>query len=932
MRRTAFAAVFALALAAGAPPVLAQSSQPVPAAELAQSVDIPFEEFTLDNGLRVVVHTDRKAPVVAVAAWYNVGAKDEPEGQTGYAHLFEHIGLFNPTENLPGGLMEPLRAIGATDWNGTTWFDRTNFFQTVPTSALDQALYMESDRMGHLLGALNQERLDNQRGVVQNEKRQGDNQPFGLVYYAQLEALFPPGHPYRHSTIGSMADLDAASLEDLRQWHRDNYGPNNAVLVIAGDIDAATARQKVQQYFGHIPRGATNEPAQADIPTLPARIDQLMHDRVPNTRLYRTWVVPGLLAEESADLQVAASVLGGLASSRLDNALVRGDETATSVGTGYQAFHRIGMFTVTVDVKPGQDADAVSRKLDALIADFIANGPTGDEIARTVTSSLSGQIQALEPVGGFGGKAVVLAEGELYADDPGFYRRELAAMGAVTPASVKAVMDRWLTRPVLATRVDPGEREPYAEAADNRPAPAPADPLPFTPREPMPPVGPMKALDFPAVERARLSNGMEVIYARSTTAPVTRVAVEFNAGVAADPADAPGTQRLMLDLLTEGTTSKTAVQIAEEAERLGANVGAFASVDRTTVALNAVSPNLAPSLDLLADVIRNPAFRPADLERRRNQQLASIAQEQTSPNGMGARVLPVVLYGPDHPYGRAWSGLGAAEAVRGLDRDDLIAFHQRWVRPDNAQLFIVSDKPLSELTPLLEARFGAWAAPAEPKGSKAFDAPIPAPRPRIVLVDRPQSPQSLILGGVVLPVTGQDDLVTVTAANEVIGAGFLSRINQDIRETRGWSYGVNGRLNPLERQTPYIVNAPVQSDRTGESIAALIDQYRAFLADRGVSAAERERTVNGNVRQLPGSFESSANVLNALRTNALYGRPDNYWETLAPRYEAMTAAQMDAEARRVLDDDMVWVVVGDAAVVRPQLEGLGLEVEVRPAQ
>ena len=933
MRRTAFAAVLALALAAAAPPVLSQTRQPVPASELARSVDIPFEAFTLDNGLRVVVHTDRKAPVVAVAAWYNVGAKDEPVGQTGFAHLFEHIGLFNPTENLPGGLMEPLRALGATDWNGTTWFDRTNFFQTVPTSALDQALYMESDRMGHLLGALNQERLDNQRGVVQNEKRQGDNQPYGLVYYAQLEALFPPGHPYRHSTIGSMGDLDAASLEDLRQWHRDNYGPNNAVLVLAGDIDADTARRKVQQYFGHIPRGAENEPAQADIPTLPARIDRLMHDRVPNTRLYRSWVVPGLLADEAADLQVAASVLGGLASSRLDNALVRGDETATAVTTGYQPFHRVGMFTVTVDVKPGQDADAVSARLDQLIDDYIASGPTADEIARTVTSTLSGQIQALEPVGGFGGKAVVLAEGELYAGDPGFYRKELADLGAVTPASVKAVMERWLTRPVLATRVDPGEREPYVEAADSRPAPAPAEPLAFTPREPMPPVGPMKALDFPDVERARLSNGMEVIYARSTTVPVTRVAVEFDAGVAADPADAPGTQRMMLDLLTEGTASKTAVQIAEEEERLGADIGAFANVDRTTVGLTAVTANLEPSLDLLADVIRNPAFRAADIERRRNQQLASIAQEKSSPNGMGARALPVVLYGPDHPYGRAWSGLGAAEAVQALDREDLTGFHQRWIRPDNAQLFIVSDRPLAELTPLLEARFGAWAPPAVAKGTKAFDAPIPAPRPRIVLIDRPQSPQSLIMGGLVLPVTGRDDLVTLNAANEVIGAGFLSRINQDIRETRGWSYGLGGRVNPLERQTPYIINAPVQSDRTGESIAVLIDQYRAFLSDRGVTAAERERTVNGNVRQLPGSFESSANVLNALRTNALYDRPDDYWETLSPRYESMTAAQMDAEARRVLNPaGMIWVVVGDASVVRPQLEALGMEVEVRAPQ
>ena len=931
MRNAAFLAAAALLLTAPTI-VLAQSAAPVPAAVLARSVDIPFEEFTLDNGLRVVVHTDRKAPVVAVAAWYNVGSKDEPEGQTGFAHLFEHIGLFNPTENLPGGLMEPLRAMGATDWNGTTWFDRTNFFQTVPTSALDQALYMESDRMGHLLGALNQERLDNQRGVVQNEKRQGDNQPFGLVYYAQLEALFPAGHPYRHSTIGSMADLDAASLEDLRQWHRDNYGPNNAVLVLAGDIDTAEARRLVQQYFGHIPRGATNEPARADIPTLPARIDRVMHDRVPNTRLYRTWVVPGLVDASAADLQVAAAVLGGLATSRLDNALVRGDESATSVGTGYQAFHRLGMFTVTVDVKPGGDVEAVSQRLDQLIADYVATGPTADEIARTVTSSLSGRIQALEPVGGFGGKAVVLAEGELYADDPGFYRRQLASLGAVTPASVQAVMSRWLTRPVLAVRVDPGEREAYVEAADARPAPAAAEPLAFTPRDPMPAVGVIKALDFPDTERARLSNGLEVVYARSTTVPTTRVAVEFDAGVAADPADALGTQTLMLAALTEATTTRDVVALNEEQERLGAAIGAFAGVDRTTVSLTAVTANLEPSLDLLADVIRNPAFKPADVDRLRAQQLAGIAQEKSSPNGMGARALPGVLYGAAHPYGRAWSGLGDTAAVEGLDRDDLAAFHQRWIRPDNARIFIVSDRPLAELTPMLEARFGAWAAPSVARGAKAFDAPVSPAQPRIVLIDRPQSPQSLILGGLVLPVTGRDDLVAFQAANEVIGNGFLSRINQDIRETRGWSYGLNGRTTLLENGVPYIISAPVQSNRTGESIAVLIDQYRAFLSDRGVTAAERERTVNGNVRQLPGSFESSAAVLNALRSNALYGRPDNYWETLAPRYEAMTADAMDAEARRIIDSGrFVWVVVGDAATVRPQLEALGLPVEVRAA-
>ncbi|TNJ35704.1 M16 family metallopeptidase [Arenimonas terrae] len=912
----------------------AETAAAAPASELARSITIPYEAFTLDNGLRVVVHTDRKAPVVAVQAWYNVGSKDEPKGKTGFAHLFEHIGLFNPTENLPGGLMVPLRDIGATDWNGTTWFDRTNFFQTVPTSALEQALYMESDRMGHLLGALNQERLDNQRGVVQNEKRQGDNQPYGMVEYAQLETLFPEGHPYRHSTIGSMADLDAATLEDLRQWHRDNYGPNNAVLSLAGDIDVATARRLVEKYFGHIPRGAANEPAAADIPTLPKRVDLTLHDRVPATRLYRTWVVPGTLDDQTAELDIAATVLGGLNSSRLDEALVRREQVAVAVTTSYLPFHRLGLFEVTVDVKPGQDPEAVGRRLDALIADYVAKGPTADEVARATTSWLASFIRAIEPTGGFGGKSVILAEGALYAGDPGYYPRTVTAdYAAATPASVRKTLQAWLSRPVLAITVAPGEREAYEEAVAERPAPAPVAPLAITPREKMPGVGTMKPLDFPDVERARLGNGLEVVYARSTAVPMTQVAVEFDAGVAADPADALGTQRLLLSLLDQGTATRDATAIAETSERLGATLTTQASLDRTAVLLGIVSPNLAPGLDLLADVVRRPAFNEADLERVRAQQLAAIDQERSSPNGIGLRALPGLLYGKAHPYGRPFSGLGRPEAVTALDRDDLVAFHQRWLRPDNARIFVVSDRPLAELQPLLEARFGDWQAPEAAKGRKDFSADIPAPQPRIVLIDRPQSPQSLILGAVVLPVSGKDDLVAFNAANEVIGNGFLSRINQDIRETRGWSYGLNGRVSLAEQRSPYIISAPVQANRTGESVQVLIDQYAAFLGDKGVTAAERERTINGSVRSLPGGFETSAAVLNALRGNALYGRPDTYWETLGPKYEALSAADMDAAARRIIrDEDLVWVVVGDAASVKPQLEKLGMTVEVRAAE
>jgi zinc protease len=927
---TTFAIVAGATL--GSPTLATQGSETAsPVSRLVEQVDIPFETFTLDNGLRVVVHEDRKAPVVAVAAWYNVGSKDEPAGRTGFAHLFEHIGLFNGTENFPQGLMEPLRALGATDWNGTTWFDRTNYFQTVPTPALEQALYMESDRMGHLLGALTQERLDNQRGVVQNEKRQGDNQPFGLVNYATLEALFPEGHPYRHSTIGSMADLDAASLADVRQWFRENYGPNNAVLVLAGDIDAATARPLVQRYFGHIPRGPENVPAQADVPTLPARVDARMTDRVANTRLYRSWAVAGLTADDSVALDVAADILGGLASSRLDDILVRREQTAVQVTTGYLPFQRVGMFQVTADVKPGEDADAVSRRLDAIIADFLANGPTEAEVQRAATTTVAQSIRALEQVGGFGGKAVVLAEGMLYADDPAFQRRRLDAYARVTPAQVRAAAQRWLSRPVYALRVDPGERGPYQEAAGGARAQAGGaseEPLTIVQREPVPAVGEIANLDFPEIERARLSNGIEVTYVRRQTIPSAQIAVEFDAGIASDPAGRLGTHGLMLSLLSEGTTSRDAAEIAQEEERLGAVINTATNLDRTAITLAALTPNLGPSLDLLADIVRNPAFAPAEVERLRAQRLAQIANERTQPIGMAQRVLGATLYGASHPYGRPFTGTGDPAIVQALSRDDLVAFHESWLRPDNARIFAVADLPLAELMPMLEARFGTWRAPARPRGAKAFAAPAGG-KGRILLIDRPQSPQSMIVAASLLPLSGSDDVLPLLAANEVLSAGFLARINQDIRETRGWSYGVFGQVQLLENRLPLLITAPVQTNQTGPSIQAMIDQIRGFTTDRGVTGAELQRVISGNTRQLAGSFETSGQLLNALRTNALLRRPDDFYETVAGRYRGMTAQTLDQAARTAIrPEDFLWVVVGDASVVRPQLEPLGLPVEM----
>ena len=911
------------------------ATQAAPVADLVAAVDIPYTKFTLDNGLTVLVHEDHKAPVVALSVWYNVGSKDEPAGKTGFAHLFEHL-MFGGSENAPGSYFTPMRNMGATDMNGTTYFDRTNYFETVPTPALEQALFMESDRMGYMLGAISQETLDLQRGVVQNEKRQGDNQPYGLNQYKQLEALFPEGHPYRHSTIGSMADLDAASMQTVRDWFNSNYGPNNAVLVLAGDITPAKARELTEKYFGPIAKGPVNTPAQAAVPTLAAPISETTHDRVSNARVQISWAVPGMLDPDSVPLSVAASVLGGLASSRLDNELVRGEQTAVSVGAGNSAFHRVGMFNIQMDVKPGEDPAAVEARAREILNGLIADGPTQDEINRVVTQYASRRIQGLEQVGGFGGKATALAEGQLYAGDPEFYKKQLAAYAAVTPAQVKAAMQKWLTRPAYTLTTLPGQREAYQEAAAS-PSGANHTPAPEIQRKARmerPQIGQVANVDFPAVERARLSNGMEVIYAHRDASPTTKIAIDFDAGLAADDRAKLGLQSLMLELMDEGAGGMNATQLAEAQEALGASITTGATMDSSVVQLSALTPNLQPSVALLADVVRRPAFAPSELERLRATRLSRIAAERTQPAALASRALPELIYGTASPYGRPFSGAGDETSVKAITEADVRADYAKWIRPDNAKVFIVSDKPLAEVLPVLNAALGQWVPPASAKPVKDFSAPIPAATPKIVLIDRPQSPQSYIMGGEVLGVSGTDDLLVLNAANNVLGNDFLSRINSDLRETKSWSYGVNASTAGFAGRVPYLVTAPVQADKTGPAIEALNQQFNDFLSGgKGVTPEELQRTINGNTRRLAGSYETSAAVLGAMRTNDLLGRPDDYPETVAARTNALTAAQLDAAAKAAIDPSkFVWVVVGDASVVKPQLDALGIPVEVRSAE
>ena len=935
--RTQFAALLAATMLVQ--PALAQTASIAPAsiapasiAKLVEQVNLPHAEFTLPNGLRVIVHTDRKAPIVAVSVWYHIGSKDEPAGKTGFAHLFEHL-MFYGSENNDGVFFKKLEEVGATDANGTTWFDRTNYFQNVPTQALDLALYLESDRMGWLLGAVTQAKLDAQRGVVQNEKREGENAPFGLTSEATLKALFPAGHPYAHDAIGSMTDLNGASLADVQGWFRANYGAGNAVIVLAGDIDVAKARPLMEKYFGAIARGPEVKRFDAPVPRWDKERRETLYDKVPTPRISLIWPVPGRLDRASAMTDVALTVLAGGASSRLFNELVRQKKLAVAVSGSVQAFEKVSLAEIEVTLAPGVKPEAVEAAVKQALAEFIAKGPSADEVSRVATRNVSGTIRGLEAVGGFGGKAVALAEGAVYAGNPDQYRVELGWYANAAPADVQAAAREWLGKGAYVQTVLPGDRPAAEEVPPPPKIAAGAAPAKGPARMAEPAVGPPPLLQWPAIERFTLANGLKVELARRTTVPVVRMLLSMEGGMAADERSRLGIQSMALNLMDEGAAGRTGPQIAELRERLGAGIGASASMDRTRLSLDALKSNLAPSLSLFADVVQRPDFPSAEIERVRGQQLTGLQQEASVPLGIARRILSPALYGPDHPYGAPPSGLGTADTVKAITRNELVSWHKRWVRPDRGTLFVVGDISAAELKPQLETAFGKWRADAAtPAGTVKDAAPAPVQAARIILVDRPNSPQSLILAGALLPINGKQDLIAERAAADVLGGLSTSRISMDIREEKNWAYGAYAGLTDGKGQLTSLVYAPVQTDRTGDSIKAMIDDIAAIKAAKPITDEERSRSVANSVLALPGEFERGTAFLGALERNQLLDHPDDYYVTAARRLGALTTADLNRAVQLFDTGKLLWVVVGDRAKVEPQLKALGLPVEVRSAQ
>ena len=886
---------------------LPASAGPSGAASL-PAVDIANTRFVLKNGLTLIVHEDHKAPIVAVNLWYHVGSKNEPKGRTGFAHLFEHL-MFGGKNGNQKGWFEKMEAVGATDLNGTTYYDRTNFFENVPTAALDMTLFMESQRMGHLLDGFDEKLLTTQRGVVQNEKRQGDNQPYRVSEDIITQSVWPTSHPYSHTVIGELADLDAASVADVKDWFSHFYGPSNATIVLAGDITPAEARAKVEHYFGDIPPGPPVVRQKAWIAKRSGEQRAVAQDRVPQARFYKIWNIPGEGSPDATYLELLSDVLDAGKDSRLYKRLVYQDQTATSVNAGVDVREIAGLFEVTITAKPGIDLARIEKAFNEEFARLLKDGPTAEEVERVKTRSIGQFLRGVERVGGFGGKSDTLAASQTYLDSPDAWKADVERTRTATAADLLDAGRRWLSDGAFVLDIVPfPSLAVSATGLDRATAPVP---------------GEMKPPGFVKFQRATLSNGLKVVVAERHDIPLVQMNLLLDAGVASDQFAKPGAASLTAALLGDGTATLDALQFSDKLLDQGASFGAAAGGDATSVQMNALATRLDPTLDLFADAILHPGFRDSDVEREKKLRIAAIAQAKQNPVAEAFRLSPNLVYGPDHAYGV----LSTEATVAALTRDDLIRYHQAWFHPNGATLVVVGDTTLAAILPKLEARFGGWKPGEAPHKNIG---PVELAKSSVIyLVDKPGASQTVITASVVAPPRLNPDELAIEAMNTVLGGAFTSRLNMNLREDKHWAYGAGSFIREAKGPGLFTAYAPVQTDKTRESFLEMQRELSDVLKDRPITEQDLALARNNLTLSLPGRWETGAAVAGAITDIAVSGLPDDYYDSYARRIGALTTADLARAARTVIKPgNLTWVVVGDRTRIEEGLRSTGAVVKV----
>ena len=887
----------------------------IQASSLAELPEIKYESFKLDNGLTVIVHEDKKVPMVAVNVWYHVGSKNEKLGKTGFAHLFEHL-MFNGTENYNNEYFEPFEKIGSTDQNGTTNSDRTNYFQNVPTNALDLALWMESDRMGHLLGVVDQEKLDEQRGVVQNEKRQGENQPYGKAFTRISESAFPKGHPYSWSTIGSMDDLDAASLKDVQDWFKTYYGPNNAVLALAGDIDLETAKLKVAKYFGDIPSGPPLIKPEKWIAKRSEEKREVMFDDVPQARIYKIWNVPERDTEAAAHFDLASSVLVGGKNSPLYKELVYEKQIATSVSSFYYDREIAGMFFIVADVVAGIDPADVESAMDDVMATFIKRGPNPKLLKAEKTKILAGFIRGIQRIGGFGGKSDLLATCQTYTGDPGCYQKNAAYLDAVTPSKMKATFAEWIDDTPYVLTILPTDKYTVGETDLDRSSgvPYPTQKVEF---------------QFPKLQTATLSNGAKVVLAQRKGVPLVELNFQFNFGYAQENNDELGYTNFMMGMLNEGTKKYSSLEFDEVLDSLGSNLGFGSGLDTSVATLSSLKANLSQTLDLAKEALINPTFPEKEIERIKKETLAGIIQEENRPASIAYRNIGKLLYGDNHPYGKPLTGSGISETISSITRANIMDVHSRAINSAHLTFAVAGDIEMKELVDLLESKFGDWSANSDSGLKTLTTVELPDNR-TVYLIDKPNAQQSYIVAGQLLPPSATDEEIEIDYMNYAIGGSFTARLNMNLREDKSWSYGVRTRLGDAKGQRAMLVTAPVQTDKTSESMAEIVKEYSDYLSTKPITQDELAKGKASKTLRLPGQFETLGALKGGVSGIVTYDRDLDYLDQLPALLDEPSLTQVQAKAQKYIKPNQwTWLIVGDLSKIEEPIRALGLgEVKV----
>jgi len=921
----------ALLLAVTAALAACNGSRPAPAATQTSSAnDIPkidFEKITLPNGLDVILSEDHRLPLVAVNLWYHVGPANEAAGRTGFAHLFEHM-MFQGSKHVPGDKhFRTVEGAGGSNVNGTTDFDRTNYFETLPSNQLELGLWLESDRMGYLLDMVDQANLSNQQDVVRNERRQSvENQPYGVVDEAMYHQLFPKTHPYYADVIGSHADIQAAKLEDVKSFFKLYYAPNNASLAIVGDIDKAATKKLVEKYFGSFKQGAPVPKPAVETPKITSERRQVVKDRVELPRVFIAWITSPIYKPGDADADIASTVLGGGKSSRLYKKLVYEQQIAQRVSVQQNSLVLGSVFQIDATARPGHTAEELEKSIDAELEAFRQSGPQQSEIDRARNVIETRVVQGLENLGGFGGVADRLNMYNHYLGDPGYLPKDIERYRAVTPASVKAFVNEQLAPNArVVVYGEPGTPDlgapvptPKAPAAAKGAGAESLNADESWRNEPPKP-GEESPLKVPVPSSFQLPNGLTVLVNERAGLPVVSAQLVLKTGSGANPSDKPGLANFTAATMSEGTSSRSALQIADQVAQLGGSLTTNSTMDASQATVGSLQRNFPQMLDLLADVVRRPSFPAEEVERQRASRLASLVQQRENANAVATAVMYASLYGRAHPYG--YTELGTEASIKALNRDDLQKFWSQNFVPNNAALVVSGRITEAELKPLVEKAFGDWqkGTPTE----SAIGQPSTTSS-RLVIVDKPGAPQTQLRVASIGVARNTPDYAALRIMNEALGGLFSSRINLNLREAHGYTYGASSQFVLRRTAGPFLVATGVRTDVTGESVTEILKELTR-IRDGELSPDELTLARDSLVRSLPADFETSNRVTASTANIFVYDLGLDYYTKLPGRLSAVDAAQVKSVAQKYIQPDKVIVIaVGDRARVGGELQKLNL--------